>query len=46
MVYMEDLAGVEAALRQLGKSPEEIDAKKKADWGYFLQRCRRYANAI
>lgn len=41
MVHMEDLAAVEAALHLLGKSPEEIEAKKKTDWGYFLQRCRR-----
>ena len=42
MVHSEDLAAVEAALRLLGKTPEEIEEKKKTDWAYFLQRCRRY----
>eukprot|EP00903_Cladosiphon_okamuranus_P019959 g18342.t1 len=41
MVHKEDLAGVEEALRLQGMSPEEIEAKKNSDWGYFLQRCRR-----
>eukprot|EP00903_Cladosiphon_okamuranus_P006310 g6187.t1 len=41
MVHMEDLAGVEAALRLVGRSPAEIEEKKKCDWGYFLQKCRR-----
>lgn len=31
MVYREDLAGVEEALRLLGKTPEEIQAKKNSD---------------
>ena len=42
MVHSEDLAAVEAALRLLGKTPEEIEEKKKTDWAYFLLRCRRY----
>ena len=42
MVHSEDLAAVEAALRLLGKTPEEIEEKKKTDGAYFLQRCRRY----
>eukprot|EP00904_Undaria_pinnatifida_P008491 jgi/Undpi1/4772/HiC_scaffold_18.g08125.m1 len=41
MVHSEDLAAVEAALRLLGKTPAEIEEKKKTDWAYFLQRCRR-----
>ena len=42
MVYSEDLAAVEAALRLLGKTPAKIDEKKKTDWEYILQRCHRY----
>ena len=42
MVHSEDLAAVESALRLLGKTPEEIEEKKKTDWAYFLQSCRRY----
>ena len=42
MVHSEDLAAVAASLRLLGKTPEEIEEKKKTDWAYFLQRCRRY----
>ena len=42
MVHSEDLAAVEAALRLLGKTPEEIQEKKKTYWAYFLLRCRRY----
>lgn len=41
MVVSEDLAAVEAALLRLGMSQQEIDAKKKSDWRYFLERCRR-----
>lgn len=40
-VYAEDLAGVEAALLKAGMSQEEIDVKKRTDWAFFLQRCRR-----
>ena len=42
MLHSEDLAALEAALRLLGKTPEEIEEKKKTDWAYFLLRCRRY----
>lgn len=42
MVHSEDLAAVEAALLSLGMTPPEIEEKKKTDWAYFLQRCRRY----
>lgn len=41
IVYKEDLAGVEEALRLLGKSPEDIETKKRTDRSYFRQRCRR-----
>ena len=42
MVHSDDLAAVEAALHLLGKTPAEIEEKKKTDWAYFLQTCRRY----
>lgn len=40
-VHKGDLAKLEAALAAQGMSPAEIEEKKKKNWGYILQRCRR-----
>lgn len=41
LVHEKDLEETEAALREQGLRQDAIDMKKKTEWGYFLQRCRR-----